>query len=60
LIENGNVPMLVGVGNRARDDDADDLELLAIIARRVRSVTRQGRLLERYPVCYQATAWKAR
>lgn len=48
VIEDGMVRMLVGVGNKATEYDRDDIELLDMVARRVWSVTRQRRVLERY------------
>jgi diguanylate cyclase (GGDEF)-like protein len=42
------VRLLVGVGNKATDYDADDIEVLSMVATRVWSVTRQRRVLERY------------
>lgn len=48
VIEDGRVRMLVGVGNKPTDYDGSDVDLLDMIARRVWSVTRQRRVLERY------------
>lgn len=48
VVEDGIVRMLVGVGNKPTAYDAGDVELLDMIARRIWSVTRQRRLLERY------------
>lgn len=48
VIEEGKVRMLVGVGNKPTDYDRDDVELLDLVARRIWSVTRQRRVLQRY------------
>lgn len=48
VIDEGMVRMLVGVGNKEVDYDDDDVALLAIVARRIWSVARQRRTLERY------------
>ncbi len=48
VVEDGMVRMLVGVGNKPTDYDGGDVELLDMIARRIWSVTRQRRRLERY------------
>lgn len=48
VIEDGVVRMLVGVGNKQTEYDKDDIELLDLVARRIWSVTRQRRVLERY------------
>ena len=48
VIDAGKVRLLVGVGNKATDYDADDIDVLNMVATRVWSVTRQRRVLERY------------
>jgi GAF domain-containing protein len=48
VLDGGKVRMLVGVGNKATDYDADDVDVLNMVATRVWSVTRQRRVLERY------------
>jgi len=48
VIDAGKVRLLIGVGNKATDYDADDVEVLSMVATRVWSVTRQRRVLERY------------
>jgi len=48
VLEAGRVRLLVGVGNKATDYDADDVDVLRMVATRVWSVTRQRRVLERY------------
>ena len=48
VIEDGAVRMLVGVGNKAADYDQHDVEVLDLIARRIWSVIRQRRVLERF------------
>jgi diguanylate cyclase (GGDEF)-like protein len=48
VIEDGIVRMLIGVGNKPTCYDGDDVELLDAVARRIWSVTRQRRVLERY------------
>jgi diguanylate cyclase (GGDEF)-like protein len=48
VIEDGAVRMLIGVGNKETQYDKDDVELLDTVARRIWSVTRQRRVLERF------------
>ena len=48
VIEDGKVRMLIGVGNKPTDYDRNDVELLDLVARRIWSVTRQRRVLQRY------------
>jgi len=48
VIDDGVVRMLIGVGNKPTGYDSDDVELLDAVARRIWSVTRQRRVLERY------------
>ncbi len=48
VVEDGVVRMLVGVGNKAAPYDGDDVALLQTVARRIWSVARQRRVLERY------------
>jgi len=48
VIDDGRVRMLIGVGNKPADYDADDVRLLEMVARRVWSVTRQREVLEHY------------
>jgi diguanylate cyclase (GGDEF)-like protein len=48
VLDGGKLRMLVGVGNKATDYDADDIDVLNMVATRVWSVTRQRRVLERY------------
>lgn len=45
--DGGLVRMLMGVGNKPTDYDSADVELLRLVARRIWSVTRQRRTLER-------------
>lgn len=48
VIDDALVHMLIGVGNKDTDYNDDDVVLLGIVARRVWSVARQRRTLERY------------
>jgi diguanylate cyclase (GGDEF)-like protein len=48
VIDDGLVRMLVGVGNKAVAYDDADVALLSLVARRIWSVARQRRTLERY------------
>ena len=48
VVEDGVVWMLIGVGNKETDYDSHDVELLDTVARRIWSVTRQRRVLERF------------
>ena len=46
--DDGLVRLLIGVGNKVAEYEQDDVEILQMIARRIWSVTRQRRQLERY------------
>ena len=48
VLEDGVVRMLIGVGNKQIEYGQEDVELLDMVARRIWSVTRQRRVLERY------------
>ena len=48
VVEDDNVRLLVGVGNKQTVYEDDDVEVLDMVARRVWSVIRQRRLLERH------------
>ncbi len=48
IMDEGRVRVLLGVGNKASDYDEADVEVLELVGRRIWSVMRQRRVLERY------------